>query len=113
MDESTTRRLTTRSRRQEDTLNRPMLPRIVESDIGSLISRLSDHGYRVELMNEGSMHSYQVALLGPRELIITADKGQLSVEGDRAELEAAGLWKAFDDKQEFESSVLKFLGVAE
>ena len=90
-----------------------MLPKTVESDIGSLISRLMDHGYKVELMNEGPMHSYQVALLGPRKLTITADKGQLFVEGDRAELEAAGLWKAFDDNQEFESSVLKFLGVAE
>ncbi|MGH2567338.1 MAG: hypothetical protein ACRDGA_03295 [Bacteroidota bacterium] len=59
------------------------------------------------------MHSFQVALLGPRELIITADRGQLFVEGDRAELEAAGLWGAFNDRQEFESSVLNFLGVAE
>lgn len=89
------------------------LPEIVETDIGSLISKLRVHGYEVEVLRLGAMHSYQVALLGPRELIITADRGQLFVEGDQAELEAAGLWGAFEDRQDFESSVLSFLGMAQ
>jgi hypothetical protein len=44
---------------------------------------------------------------GPFRII--RDRSQYMVEGDRAVLERAGLWRAFDDREEFAARLLSWL----
>ena len=50
---------------------------------------------------------------GKRTLIITRDRSQYILEGDREELESAGLWRAFELESELLSSLVQFLKNAE
>lgn len=46
---------------------------------------------------------------GGHSLRILYDRSQYTVSGDRAELESVGLWRAFDDRSEFEYKLLPWL----
>ena len=59
-----------------------------------------------------SFGNFLVAFRGPgREITLTRDRGQFIVgSSDRASLEEAGLWRAFDTAQELLPYLAKWLG---
>lgn len=86
------------------------LPDVVHDDLEGLLGSLEQRGFVVESVEVGPMHSYLVKLKGPSPLTIIADRGQLMLEGARDQLEPVGLWRAFDDRDEFGKAVLAFVG---
>jgi hypothetical protein len=44
-----------------------------------------------------------------RDLVISRDRGQFTLAGDRAKLEPAGLWRAFDSAAELQEPLLAWL----
>ena len=80
------------------------LPGEIRADIGTLLDHLAAAGFRPvgSRYEPASFGDYLVDFRGPTgSLRITRDRGQYMLEGDRGELESAGLWRAFDDRDEF------------
>ena len=85
------------------------VPSCIYCDIPRLLDHLSGNGFRMNDATIGSMHSYSITLTGPRTLTITCDRGQLMLGGERLELEAHDLWRAFDSFPDFEGTVIRYL----
>ncbi len=88
------------------------LPEVVEADLRYLCRELRSRGYDIKVVNVGPMHSYQVSASGPLDLLITCDRGQFSLDGDRRSLDRHGLWRAYDDSAQFERAVLEYVDEA-
>jgi hypothetical protein len=86
------------------------IPPSVVQDIGPLCEALSARGFIHASSQLGPMHSYVVRFVHGRDtLTIVADKGQLQLDGDYALLSSIGMWRAFDDYEEFTRCVLDAL----
>ena len=89
------------------------IPHEVEQDIGGLIRAL--HALGAEVINARydpeSFGNYEISFRAPRVAFrITRDRSQYILHGPpRQELEAAGLWRAFDYRSEFEETLLVWL----
>jgi hypothetical protein len=84
------------------------IPPRVRADVGELLDRLEQRGYRVtraEYFPE-SFGDWEVDIVGPTEFSLVKDRSQFMVGADRASLERAGLWRGFDDRDEFARLVL-------
>jgi hypothetical protein len=90
------------------------LPNGVIDDLGTLLPALRELGYS-PIASQHSPWSfggdYFVDFTGPggHGVRVLYDRSQYTVEAERAELEAAGLWKAFNERPEFERSLLAWL----
>ena len=81
-------------------------------DVGSLVSRLEALGFNpvASSYSPQVMGNWYVDLTGPkRSLRIIKDRSQFFVDGDRNELEPAGLWRVIDDPREFEKKLISWL----
>jgi hypothetical protein len=80
----------------------------IRADVGALLDRLHGLGFRVVASHydRESFGDWCVDLVGPRALRLCKDRSQFMVGGDRQALEPAGLWWAFDDREEFSRRVL-------
>jgi hypothetical protein len=80
----------------------------IRADIGILLEKLAGLGYRV-VASEYSPESFGnwvVDLTGPSAFRMTRDRSQFLIIADRHSMERAGLWRAFDDREEFARLVL-------
>ena len=87
-------------------------PRDVEDALGSLIGALASLGYRP--VSSNTSDSFGDFLLryekGTKSFAITRDRGQFMVQGEKAELEEADLWRAFSSVAELQGPLLSWLG---
>jgi hypothetical protein len=83
-------------------------------DLTDVLPALGEIGY-VPIASQYSPLSfggdYFVDFTGPRghSFRLIYDRSQYIVDGQRSELEAAGLWRAFDDRAEFTTTLLDWL----
>jgi len=84
-------------------------PEDVLMDLDVLVSHAAERGFRPEVLNIGPMGSYQVLFVGPLNFTVTCDRGQLSLEGERPQLESHGLWRVFDDRRAFADAVIAWI----
>lgn len=88
------------------------LPVEIVQDLHILLDPLRSLGF---IPTDGQYDSdvfgnYYASFLGPKgRLRIIRDRSQYMVEGDPALLERAGLWRAFDDREEFAARLLFWL----
>jgi hypothetical protein len=86
----------------------------ISQDIGTLLSVLRTRGVEVDAAryDEHSFGNFEVSLRSStRRFRITRDRDQYMIHGpDKGELEAAGLWIAFDSKTAFSEAVLAWVG---
>lgn len=82
----------------------------IENDIGDLLEALAGLGFKLkEAKSSPSFNDFYVVMdCRGRRLRIVRDRGQYSLERNRRLLEPAGLWKAFDSKEEFREKVLPY-----
>jgi hypothetical protein len=88
------------------------LPIEIQADAGALLSGLCADGRSI------ISHRYEAEIFGNWEvkldrngesLQLTKDRSQYMVDGQSTEdLKAAGLWRAFDDRYEFQCCVLRW-----
>ena len=92
-----------------------MLPEPVAVDLAELLPRFAALGCvptRGEY-DHASFGNYFVDFESPsRSFRITRDRSQYILGGDRAGLEPAGLWRAFDSQVEFADAVVAWLGAS-
>ena len=92
------------------------VPAEVTSDIGSLLRDLEALGYRPTESSYAteSFGNYHVDLTSPRGwLRLVRDRSQYTIETESGEeLRKAGLFRAFNDRNEFVSAVLQWLRAA-
>jgi hypothetical protein len=86
------------------------LPPEVSADMGDLVSELETLGATVEgaRYDAKSFGDFEICFraLG-LAFRVTRDRGQYMVHGpSREQLETAGLWRAFDRKEEFSQALL-------
>ena len=84
----------------------------IRADVGLLLDRLCGLGFRVAATryDAEAFGNWYVDLVGPRALRLSKDRSQFMVRGDRQSLEPAGLWRGFDDLEEFSRRVLAWGG---
>jgi hypothetical protein len=89
------------------------LPRAIARDIGSLLDELGTLGLRVtdSRYDPDAFGNYLVDLDSPLGwLRIVCERRQYILHGPSREvLEGAGLWRAFDSKDEFATALLRWL----
>jgi hypothetical protein len=61
--------------------------------------------------SEQCFGDWVVELTGRKSFRLVRDRSQYMVGGDRASLEPAGLWRAFDDRDEFVRLVVRWAAV--
>lgn len=85
------------------------LPAPVRADLGQLIEGLESAGYTPirSVYAPDQFGNYCVDFTGPGgSLRVVRDRSQYTVSGRRELLESAGLWRAFDDREEFASALI-------
>jgi hypothetical protein len=89
------------------------LPDKVEAEAASLLAELRALGWTVVACRHDPQHfgNWSIALqLGERTIRLVEDRSQYMFDGPPAEeLKAAGLWKAFDDFEEFRQAVMRWV----
>lgn len=90
------------------------LPKGVVDNLATLLPAIRDLGYAPVASQYSSFSfggDYFVDFIGPggHAMRVVYDRSQYTVESERAELEAAGLWEAFNDRPEFERRLLAWL----
>ena len=92
-----------------------MVPPQIRREIGRLLDALGAAGYRVgkSVFDADCFGDWYVDLRGPRRFRLTKDRGQYMIGGPEDELRDQGLFRAFDDRDEFERSVLLWLSEKE
>ena len=93
----------------------PSVPSEIARALGTLSTLFSVAGYVVaEVVTSESFGNFAVTFVGPRGSIqLVRDRGQVIVSGPpRAQLESAGLWRAFAGVRDLESPLKAWLGTA-
>ena len=88
------------------------LPSSISQALGSLVGALAAEGFvPSQVEQSSSFGNFVVAFArGSTSLSVVRDRGQLHVAGpEQAELEAAGLWRAFSDPQSIVEPMLVWL----
>jgi hypothetical protein len=87
----------------------------IRADIGDLLDRLDHLGFRVVDARyfPESFGNWQVELVGSCAFRLFKDRSQFMIDADRRSLEPAGLWRAFDDRDEFTRRVLAWAATSE
>jgi hypothetical protein len=87
------------------------VPPEIAEDIGGLVEQLGSLGFRpVGSRSAEAFNDYVIEFSsGERRFSIARDKYQYMIDGDMDELRRQGLWRAFDDRSEFEAAVLSWL----
>jgi hypothetical protein len=92
-----------------------MLVEPVALDLAELLPQLAAHGFhpgRCEYAPD-VFGNYLVDFSAPtKSFRLIRDRSQYMLEGDQEELRDAGLFRAFDDKKEFQSALLSWLARA-
>ena len=92
-----------------------MIPQPITDDLAPLVAKLEQAHYRPgDAQFSDSFGSYRVEFSGPSARFrIVRDRSQYYIDGlPRNTLEPAGLWRAFDDRAEFEVQLLSWLSPA-
>ncbi|MBK9387720.1 MAG: hypothetical protein IPN34_23135 [Planctomycetes bacterium] len=83
----------------------------IRADIGPLLQELAGLGYQVvaSAYTPKRFGNWVVDLRGPSAFRMCKDRSQFLVIADRRVMEQAGLWRSFDDPEEFAHSVLAWV----
>jgi hypothetical protein len=84
----------------------------ITADLGELVAELGMHGFEVVRSRYDSQafgNFYLDFEAGDRRFRIVRDRLQYFVKADREILDPAGLWRAFDDKGEFQRAVVAWV----
>lgn len=89
------------------------MPAPILAKLGGLCAQLHDRGYTAATWrhDEAAMGSFLVRFhrSDSDELVVVCDRGQLTVEGNRALLEPHGLWRVFDEAADFADTLMRFV----
>jgi len=90
------------------------LPPEIDDDLKEVAFRLEALGFSATQSTfSASFGDYFVDLVGRgRQLRIVRDRSQYFVDADRDDLERAGLWRTFEDRDEFLTRLLTWLSNA-
>ena len=81
----------------------------VRQDIAGLIDALSNAGYAAEgTYDAKDFGNWYVDVAGPRQFRLIKDRRQYLIDGPEDSLRAAGLWRAFNSREEFQTAVLRW-----
>jgi hypothetical protein len=84
----------------------------IESDLQGVLVDLKDRHFvpRNSIYDPQAFGNYYVDFIGPNKSFrIVKDRSQYMLEGDRHDLEPFGLWRAFDNREEFAKALFSWL----
>jgi hypothetical protein len=88
------------------------IPEEITNDLGELLSQLAalDFIPRASRYEPQSFGNYYVTLSRADGFLrIIRDRSKYCIDGERKELEPVGLWRAFDDREEFAKKLLSWV----